>query len=118
MRAHHEYKRSASDAPDLVSVTIPMSNKRTISKSRRHHTDVVVSLHVSGEPTEEWFAAIAELLVDLVGPWQALANGGVRRRARWQRPIGGLCQAGGNVEGAAQRCAHKFTQRKAIGVGA
>jgi hypothetical protein len=95
-----------------------MSKIQKISKPRRKQPDVSVMLHVTGEPTDGWCAEVTQLLVDLVGPWQALASGGVRRRARCQRPIGDLCQAGGNVEGAAQRCAHKFTQRKAIGVGA
>jgi hypothetical protein len=64
-----------------------MSNKRTIRKPRPEHTDVVVSLHVTGEPTDGWCAEVAQLLVDLVGPWQALANGGVRRRGRGGREL-------------------------------
>lgn len=57
-------------------LTRSMSSKRTTSKPRRKNTDVVVSLDVTGESTEVWCAEVAQLLVDLVGPWQVLVSGG------------------------------------------
>jgi hypothetical protein len=44
--------------------------------TRRAGKDFSVVLHVTGEPTEAWYAEIAQLLADIVGPWQTLRPDG------------------------------------------
>lgn len=64
-----------------------------------------MSLHATGEPTEAWCAEVAQLLADLVGPWQALVSRGVRRRGPGGRQIAIVHRAGGRAwRNSVRRC--------------